>query len=496
MADIPDERAHHSGGQETEPGATEDVDRHCSAVIENLRLNYAFFDPSEGIPPPLPLSIPRALLDAPTADLRSILREKLEAEEVILKLREIRFWRAKQPLQVAHALDDRNVWIQKEGAERKFEAIPFTESLSSSLGEWIWDEKLLHLIVTGSETPFILEPATPDSSTSTMTPASQTVAIGTYFLGYTTPERKSWKDVREGERHCQDISIIPNPSPDSQSPGRLPNFATQIPTILLGISRMSVTSHADDIQVLSYVSNVDPDGFRLHFDTFGRTLLYNGRLNWMAISPHHRCLPLTAEVIQCGVADSQSTQPRKLGRRYTKQRVSFRKAYGRTPNVFSCLAGLNVGGSGSTHWDIRTFATNIDREGFTLNIEKTRDSEQDVNKVVANAQISWMAFPSGGIAGQKMACGEFHLSEGEMRLEEDQHRHVRWRGQLSFTETFTSAPKVFVALTSFDVDRSTHIRLLLAIENITREGMEWKVTSWDGTIVYSATFAYLAVEGS
>ncbi|KAH6906462.1 hypothetical protein BKA70DRAFT_409301 [Coprinopsis sp. MPI-PUGE-AT-0042] len=464
--------------QETRPG-----------TIENLRLNYAFIDPPGEIPSPLPLAIPRALLNAPTADLRSIIREKLEAEEVILRLREIRFWRTRQPLQISHALVDRDMWIQREGVENRFEAIPFTESLFSSLGEWIWDEKLLHLIVTGGQAPFIIELATPDPSAFTMQiPASQYIAIGSYSVCL---KQESWKYAKEGDRLGHDISIPWQASSSpSGSPASLQNTLAQTPTALLGIKTLDTGSRGNEIQLLSYVSDVHSDSFRGHFDSFGRTILYSACLSWMAITPyHHR----SGDGIQCGTTDSQSSQtPRKLGQRSTQKRVLFRQAYERTPNVFSCLAGLNIGGPGSTHWDIRSFVTNIDREGFTVHIEKTRNSEQDVNEVVANAQTSWVAFPSGRTASQSMACGEFHLGEG-VRTEEGESRTPRWRGRVSFSETFTSPPQVFVAFTSFDVDKSTNVRLGLSIENVSREGMEWKVGAWGGTVVYSATIAYLAV---
>ncbi|KAH6901170.1 hypothetical protein BKA70DRAFT_1568990 [Coprinopsis sp. MPI-PUGE-AT-0042] len=476
-------------GHETGPSMATDehsmnLDFHATHAVGNIRLNYAFVGPSGGIPSPLPLTIPRALLNAPTAELRSIVIEKLEAEGVTLELGDIRFWRTREPLDIENALDDRDVWIQ--AFDRKYKAIPFTKSIFSSLGEWVQDERLLHLTVTGGEVPSI-----PDAKL----PAFQNITMGKYFVEYTTPERRDWKDVREGERHCQDISIIQTPSTSGQSQGGRSTFSTQPPTIILGISRLNAHTLADDIQVLSYVSNVYPDSFRIHFDSFGRTLLYNGRLSWMAISPHYCYPPSTPAALQCGVADSQYFHPRKLGRRYTKQRVLFRKAYEQTPNVFSCLAGLNIGGSGSTHWDIRTFVTSIDREGFTLHIERTRDSERDVNEVIANAQVSWVAFPGGGTTDQKLACGEFYLEDG-MRTEKVKTKEVEWRGRLAFTEVFTSPPQVFAAFTSFDVDRPKTLRMLVDIENISREGMEWKVKTWCDTVLYSATFAYFAVGSS
>ncbi|KAH6906464.1 hypothetical protein BKA70DRAFT_1401632 [Coprinopsis sp. MPI-PUGE-AT-0042] len=467
----------HSG-----PGVTND------GHLVDATLNYAFVRPG-GLPSPLPLTIPQALLNAPTADLRPILLEKLEAEGVTLKLGEIRFWRTVQPLEIACAVDDCDVWIQKEGAERKFKVVPFTESLLSSFGDWIQDRKLLHLIVTGGEAPFILEPAMPDPSTlSVQIPASQSIAIGRYSV---QPERQSWQDVREGERRSQDIQIIQTPLPSGQTSGDNPSIQT--PTVLLGISYLDTTSHGDDIQLLTHVSNVHPESFRAHFDSFGRTFLYAGSLSWMAITPHHvHPTPYEGGAIQCGIADSHTTHPRKIGRRYSKQRVLFRQAYEQTPNVFSCLAGLNVGGSGSTHWDIRTYVTGIDREGFTLHIEKARDSERDVNEVVVNAQISWVAFRSGGAAGQKLACGEGHLVDG-VRTQKNERNTVEWRGRLVFTEAFTSPPQVFAAFTSFDVDKSAPVRLVLGIESVTREGIEWKVGTYCDTVAYDATFAYFAV---
>lgn len=321
-----------------------------------------------------------------------------------------------------------------------------------------------------------------------MPQASQAIAIGRYDVWYNTLERKTWEDVREGERHSQDISI---PWPAASSPESLQIIAAQTPTIILGICHLDTVSHGDDIQLLSSVSNVHQDGFRAHFDSLGRTLLYYGFLSWMAITPSH---PAAGDSIQCGTSDSQSSlSPRKLGRRYTTQRVLFRKPYERTPNVFSCLAGLNIGGPGSRHWDIRTFVTSVDREGFTLHIEKIRDSEVDVNQVVAHAQTSWVAFPSGGTADRKMVCGEFHLGDGARTQEDDSSQLVSWRGRSAFSERFASPPQVLSAFTSFDLDRSHNVRLRLKIDNVSQEGLEWHVMTWDDTIVYGATFAYLAV---
>jgi H-type lectin domain len=415
-------------------------------------------------------------------------------------------------LEVDAILNNRDVRIDTDG---NFKAIPFTASISSSLGVGIDDERLLHLIVTDGEAPSIHNanpstmttqlPVCPIELSQSMIPiliqcpqAVQSVTMGEFTVNYNTSDRKNWKEVQEGERHCKVITIIQGPpeSPSGESQGSSKALKPQIPTVLLGMTWLNFGSNADDMQLLAYVSNIHPDKFTIHFDSFGRTLLYVGRLSWMAISPHPSCLPLTAEVIHSGVVDSQLGQPRKLGRRYTQQQVSFPRAYERTPNVFSCLAGFNIGGSGSTHWDIRTFVTGIDREGFTLHIEKITDSEKNVNEVVANAQASWVAFPSGGTGQLKMICGEFHLGNGE-RVDKGKGK-TEWHGRLTFTEVFASPPCVFVAFASFDINRSSPVRLAVAAENISREGMGWKIWTWADTakVINSATCTYLAVANS
>jgi hypothetical protein len=69
--------------------------------------------------------------------------------------------KTKQLLEIEAILNDRDVSIAADGS---FKAIPFTASISSSLGEGVHDERLLHLIVTDGEAPSIS-----DANPSTIT---------------------------------------------------------------------------------------------------------------------------------------------------------------------------------------------------------------------------------------------------------------------------------------------------------------------------------------
>jgi hypothetical protein len=265
----------------------------------------------------------------------------------------------------------------------------------------------------------------------------------------------------------------------------------QIPSVLLGINSFCTGAPNHEVHIMAHTSDIHPNGFRVHLDAFGRTLLYNGQIAWMAISSPLPCPSHSGDSLQWGTVDSQSSYPRKVGRRSATVRVPFRHPYQQTPTVFSCLSGFTIGGSASTHWDIRTFVTSVDCGGFNLHIEKARNSELDASEVLAHARVSWVSIPGGIWVGKAVTCGDFHLEDG-VRSERDSYK-VDWRGRSRFLAKFASPPQVFVAFKSFDVSKSTNARIRVEIEKTTTEGIEWKVHTWAGTIAYSASMAFFAV---
>jgi hypothetical protein len=142
-----------------------------------ITLNYAFAPPSGGNLSPLPLNISKRLLDGPSATLRPIIIDALGAEGITVRLGDIRFWRVRQihdlwlarisvliqaqtsvPLEGRIAVNGIKGWIQElPSGERVPVGIPFTDSISEALGEWVSNNRLVHLVVTGGDTPFSVE---------------------------------------------------------------------------------------------------------------------------------------------------------------------------------------------------------------------------------------------------------------------------------------------------------------------------------------------------
>ncbi|KAH6899521.1 hypothetical protein BKA70DRAFT_1569413 [Coprinopsis sp. MPI-PUGE-AT-0042] len=457
--------------------------------VDEVELNYVFVPgggcppPGAGLPSPLPVSVPESLLHRPSAHLRASIIESLRGEGTQVEQRELRFWKPKRPLKASDVVSDLSTWFLGTGdGERRFIAMALTESPLTSFGERIRDQSLVHLVVTSGKAPYILEPPSPGPSNIGLTPPL-TITIGTEAF----PKHGK---AEKGERYNYDVSIVQASSASRDVTGG-------VPAVLLGIYALDANSDGGTIQLISHVSNLHPDGFRMYVDSGKDNTLYGVHLSWMAISPSLPSPSITTEGIQCGVADSHFPSPQNQGCRRSKHRVNFRWTYEQPPEVFACLAGLTTGGDESPHrWDIRTYVTNIDRKGFVLNVERVQFS--DPNKAVAHAQVSWMAFPYGGTADLQLACGEVNMEdgtqvdEGSTSVLGSRHSLKGWQGELTFAEKFTSPPQVFSAFTSFELPANT-MRMIAETENVTKEGMEWKIGTWIGGPARSATMAFLAI---
>ncbi|KAH6877441.1 hypothetical protein BKA70DRAFT_1412170 [Coprinopsis sp. MPI-PUGE-AT-0042] len=507
--------------------------------VDEVELNYVFVPgggcppPGAGLPSPLPVSVPESLLHRPSAHLRASIIESLRGEGIQVEQRELRFWKPKRPLKASDVVSDLSTWFLGTGdGERRFIAMALTESPLTSFGERIrrapssknilehcgmsqheqrFDplgnteinaplgtrlrnrrndhvssaargDLLHHLVVTSGKAPYILEPPSPGPSNIGLTPPL-TITIGTEGFP------KGREPAEKGARHHDDVSIV-----EASSASR--DVAGEIPVVLLGVHHLDVRPDSSTIQLVSHISNLHPDGFRMYVDSGKDNILHGVHLSWMAISPSLPSPSITTEGIQYGVADSHFSSPQKQGCRRSRHRVNFRWTYEQPPEVFACLAGLTTGGDESPQWDMRTYVTNIDQKGFVLHVERVQFSEP--NKAVAHAQVSWMAFPYGGTADLQLACGEINMEDGTQLNEGStfavgsSYSMKGWRGKLTFAEKFTSPPQVFSAFTSFELPATT-LRMVSETENITKEGMEWKIGTWIGNPARSATIAFLAI---
>jgi len=165
------------------------------------------------------------------------------------------------------------------------------------------------------------------------------------------------------------------------------------------------------------------------------------------------------------------------------ERINFKLPFASPPKVFAVLSGFSL--AGDNHWDIRVFANSVDSRGFTINIIKTRES-----RGLGNGQVHWIAFPEGGIPGMKMCCGDLRSKDGtHITSTSPSYGHVDFDGM-----GFAKTPHIFLALSQFDAQSSKNLRIDLPSSNVTATGMDWRISTWGDTKIYSATASYLALE--
>ena len=69
-------------------------------------------------------------------------------------------------------------------------------------------------------------------------------------------------------------------------------------------------------------------------------------------------------------------------------------------------------------------------------------------------------------------------------------------GRVDFTESFSSVPKVFVALKMVDASETTNIRIELSITAVDQRGFNYQFCTWDNTYIYQAAASWIAVAGT
>jgi len=270
--------------------------------------------------------------------------------------------------------------------------------------------------------------------------------------------------VESGERHSKIVSY--------------PSTAA-LPVIVVGFQDLDVGPDArnsgNPIDINSSADNILLKSFRCHISSWGHTKLYHASVNWLVAD--------ASPLLQSGCVDSQHYRCQRVNGGDVIERIEFATPFSHPPKLFVAISGLGLGSNkhSTTHWDIRTFATNVDRKGFTINIVTTKEWDGGL----AYGQVHWLAFPEGGLPGIPMCCGDLRSRKGAS---------TSFEGHVDFDVDFKKEPKIFLALGQFDAQKNRNIRIKLQSSNITEKGMDWKLSTWFDTNIYSATATFLAIE--
>jgi cerevisin len=265
------------------------------------------------------------------------------------------------------------------------------------------------------------------------------------FIGRYMTMLNDWSSIQQGNTFTR----------------RIPITAAIAPRVVVGLNYID-TSYPDSDhagRVHAYVDDINSNSFTAHIDASSTSKLYNGGMSWLQLAT-------TDPDFQCGIFYATGV---------TAETISFNWRFDDTPVVFVGLSGFDI----SDNPRIRVYPSDITKTDFKLNVDNLGGSTT-INKCWA----TWVAFPEAkeGIYYGTISSDKTTTSSS-------------YEGSSIFWKKFKHSPKIFTAFTKFDVDREQPLRMRLDVENVSVDGMDWQISTWGGSRLYSVEAAFIALDG-
>ncbi|KAG6379429.1 hypothetical protein JVT61DRAFT_11899 [Boletus reticuloceps] len=247
------------------------------------------------------------------------------------------------------------------------------------------------------------------------------------------------------------------PQPDTHATLTFPRPLAAPSRIAHGFRQLDIGCNAN-IRARSMVQQITESHVDCHISTWADTTLYGGIDHVLALAPEDQDL-LTGEHML-------NLLPTRT--------IPFPSP----PNVvvFFNLIALDK----HHNWRLKTTATSIDANGFTLNIETWADT------ILYVAQACWIAYP----ADRKQI---FSRSVNTTEVRHWSQPRLEQSKKIMFDSvTFSKDPSVFVALNSIDIGHTANLRINAYVDGVSRTGLVWHIDAWADTILYSAGASIIA----
>ncbi|KAM6496806.1 hypothetical protein JOM56_007279 [Amanita muscaria] len=255
-----------------------------------------------------------------------------------------------------------------------------------------------------------------------------------------------------------------NPQHDTFDTVKFPRPYVAPPRLPHGLRQLEI-DHRWNIRVLSPIENIQRDSAVYHVSTWHDTKLYSGILDSLNLAPANLD-------IMCGEHRRDSNSPNNV-------RINFERPFVTPPKVVVFFNAFDL--CRSKNWRLNTTATNIDKWGFTLNINTWADT------IFHSAQVGWIAYPED-------RENIFSTSVNTKDVRPSYKPQLQQGKNISFGNAkFSKYPDVFVALNEFDIDNNARFRIKAYVDNVSTKGLTWHIDSWADTILYSAAATIIAV---
>lgn len=235
------------------------------------------------------------------------------------------------------------------------------------------------------------------------------------------------------------------------------------------------TGQNANARVKAYTSGIQKDRFEVHLDTWEDTTLYSAACNWLEI-------PADDPDFQFGSYSTLEDHPWYQPQTHSWRKITFKRQYSTPPTVVVWLTAFDM--RRNKNWRLKTFATDVTKSGFTINIDTWEDS------VLYSAVASWLAYTANrdGICSGRFSTLDLHT------WHHPQLYNSAYETFSGLSNAFSAPPHgLFLAIDSLDIKHGHNLRLAVKASSISATGMTWHLDAWEDTILYSAGASYIAL---
>ena len=245
---------------------------------------------------------------------------------------------------------------------------------------------------------------------------------------------------------------------------------SSITSLAYGLNWLNV-DHGADIRVKAVISNIQQDRFLAALESWEDTKLYAAGMTFLEVARF--------PFLQVGAFNTEVVRPWNQPRAKTSKRIEFQVAFSSPPRVVCFFTSLHI----SNEHDLRAkvFPTDIDNNGFTINISTWSDT------ILYTGGATWLAYPSDQA---KIASGRFSTVDIRPRNKPQAESSATKAWGIQFSRI----PKVFMALDELNYQHAKNLRCRLSTSSVTPTGMTWHLQSWEDSVMYQSGASYFAWE--
>ena len=238
------------------------------------------------------------------------------------------------------------------------------------------------------------------------------------------------------------------------------------PRVPFGLSFLDIDC-GHNIRITGKAEDIMTDKFTASLNAWADTVLYAAGLTFIELGPGY-------EFLQTGTFNTQEVGRWQDHAQKNSKRITFAQPFERLPPKIICwLTDLDF--DNQHNFRCKTYATDIDTNGFTVHIDTWADS------IMYMAGMTWLAYPA---TQPNVQSGWFGIDNSEHKLDNT--------GVVAFDTPFYKVPKLAMALNGLDFDCHKNLRVRLDKTAVTPTSMTWLLQSWADSTMYWAQGVYFA----